>query len=85
MDRNLWLTGLASVALGFASMSAHAQDLVDAVKAGDEDAVRSYLAQGGDVNAASPEGTTALMWAIDGQNPGLARLLIEGRRRRSSA
>ena len=77
MDRNLWLTGLASVALGFASLGAHAQGLVEAVKAGDEDTVRSYLAQGGDVNAASPEGTTALMWAIDGQNPVLAQLLIE--------
>ena len=77
MDRNIWLTGLASAALGVASLSTHAQELVEAVKAGDEDAVRTYLAQGGNANAASPEGTTALMWAIDGQNPALAQLLIE--------
>lgn len=77
MKRNVWLTGLVSVVLGFASLGVYANTLVDAVKAGDEDAVRSYLAQGADANAASPEGTTALMWAIDGRNPAMAELLLE--------
>ena len=77
MKRNVWLSGWVSVVLGIASPGALANSLVDAVKAGDEDAVRSHLAQGGDANAASPEGTTALMWAIDGRNPAMAELLLE--------
>ena len=77
MKRNVWLAGLASMVLGVASLGAHAEGLVEAVKSGDEDAVRSYLAQGGDVDAASPEGTTALMWAVHGHNPHMAQLLIE--------
>ena len=77
MKRNVRLAGLASLVLGLAGLGAHADTLVDAVKAGDGDAVRSYLAQGGDANAASPEGTTALMWAVDGRNPAMAGLLLE--------
>ena len=77
MKRNVWLAGWVSAVLGFASFGAHADTLVDAVKAGDGDAVRSYLAQGGDANAASPEGTTALMWAVDSRNPAMAGLLLE--------
>ena len=77
MSRSVWLTACASAVVGFSSFAASAQVLVDAVKAGDVDAVQSYLSQAGDVNAASPDGTTALMWAIDGQNPEAAAILIE--------
>lgn len=37
--------------------------LLDAVRAGDRDAVRALLAAGADVNAAQPDGATALAWA----------------------
>ncbi len=51
--------------------------LLDAVKAGNRDAVRALLkkpAPGNDVNAAEPDGTTALHWAVraDDQDIGAA-------------
>jgi len=56
--------GLALAA--FAALAAPAPDdprLVDAVRQGDRDAVRSLLAERVDVNAPQPDGSTALAWA----------------------
>ena len=50
--------------------------LIDAVKNNDAKAVRTLLAQHVNVNAAEPDGTTALHWAAQRNNPDIADLLI---------
>jgi ankyrin repeat protein len=47
-----------------AVMLAASPPLVDAVKSGDAAAAAALLARGADVNAAEPDGTTALHWAV---------------------
>ena len=58
---------LASLLLLASLVPAHAAEgdapLLDAVRAGDTTSVRALLGQGADVNAAEPDGTTALHWA----------------------
>ena len=51
--------------------------LVGAVRAGDRPAVRALLADGIDVNAAQPDGATALHWAAYRDDPETAKLLLE--------
>jgi ankyrin repeat protein len=50
--------------------------LIDAVKAGNVESVRALIKQRVDVNAASPDGTTALHWAVKSNSRELAQLLI---------
>jgi ankyrin repeat protein len=50
--------------------------LIDAVKAGDESAVRALLGQRVDVNAPQADGTIALHFAAHGDNPEIVRALI---------
>ena len=50
--------------------------LIDAVKAGNIDAVRAMVAKRADVNAAEVDGTTALHWAAHFDNLAAADLLI---------
>jgi uncharacterized protein len=50
--------------------------LIDAAKNADRDAVRSLLKQGTNVNAAEPDGTTALHWAAYRDDLETADLLI---------
>jgi ankyrin repeat protein len=50
--------------------------LIDAVKSGSVESVRVLLKQRVDVNAASPDGTTALHWAAEANANELAQLLI---------
>ena len=56
---------LLSVCLGYAGAASAtlAPPLVDAARDGDTAAVRALLAQGGDVDAAEGDGTSALHWA----------------------
>lgn len=63
----------ACVSLGGAGNSL---PLIDAVKAGNIDSVRALLKQHADVNAALPDGTTALHWAAEANANEVARLLI---------
>jgi len=50
--------------------------LIDAVKAGDESAVRALLDQRVNVNAPEADGTTALHFAVHGDDPDIVRVLI---------
>jgi ankyrin repeat protein len=50
--------------------------LADAVKAADKTAIRSMLTRRADVNARQPDGTTALHWAANGDDPEVVELLI---------
>ncbi len=50
--------------------------LINAVKAADKAAVRTLLNRRVDVNAPQADGTTALHWAADGDDPGIVDLLI---------
>jgi len=64
--------------LGAIGFAASAQDLrlVDAVKNRDRTAVRSLMEQHVNVNAAQPDGTTALAWASNRDDLEIADLLI---------
>ena len=63
------------LATGYANML-H-PPLVDAVKRGDVAAVRALLARKADVNAADPDGATALHWAAQLNQPAIADALID--------
>ena len=51
--------------------------LVDAVKAGNGDAVRALLRGKADSNSAEPDGTTALHWAVQRGDVAMADLLLK--------
>ncbi len=77
--RVAWAAGWAIVPLlGVLSSAAPAEDLrlVDAVKNRDRAAVRSLMEQHVNVNAAQPDGTTALAWAANRDDLETAGLLI---------
>jgi ankyrin repeat protein len=50
--------------------------LIDAVKAGNRTAVTELLKERGRVNIAEPDGTTALHWAVRGNDVGVAQQLL---------
>ena len=50
--------------------------LIDAVKAGNRETVRTLLKQSADVNAAEVDGTTALHWSVRGNDLETTRLLL---------
>ncbi len=52
--------------------------VVDAAMRGDRDEVRTLLKSGDDVNAAQPDGMTALHWAVQKGDVDLAKLLLYG-------
>ena len=68
----------AALLLSLASVDAAGADarLVDAVKAADKAAVRALLDQRVDVNAPEADGTTALHWAANRDDPEVVDLLI---------
>jgi uncharacterized protein len=53
-----------------------AAHLTDAVKTGSIDQVRAAVKERLDVNAADPDGTTALAWAVESDNLAIAQLLL---------
>ena len=55
---------LSAAALVAVRAADNGSPLIDAVKAGDHAAVRRLIALKADVNAAGPDGTTALHWAV---------------------
>lgn len=72
-DRRLLVGLVVVLTLGGAGGS---DRLIDAVKAGDRQAVRAFLKNHADVNAADPDGTTPLEWAVRGDDLELTRLLL---------
>ena len=79
MTRRRTLDGIVTVAVILCAGIgvAGAQDrLVEAIKANDVAAVRTLLDTRVDVNAAKPDGTTALHWAVDRDSPEIVQLLI---------
>src|SRR6266704_2959431 len=73
-----WMGWAIVALLGVASVAAAADDLglVDAVKNRDRAAVRSLMEQHLNVNAAQPDGTTALAWAANKDDLETTDLLI---------
>ena len=68
------MLSLASLAL--AAPAADDLRLVDAVRQGDHEAVRSLLAENVDVDAAQGDGATALAWAAHRNDPGAVEMLL---------
>ena len=64
--------------LSVASLAAPVGDLelLEAVRKGDREAVRSLVQQRADVNAAQPDGSTALAWAVHRDDAEMVDLLI---------
>ena len=69
-------TFLLSILLSAAVPSAWSADLLDAVRRGDHRAVRELLQNHADVNAAQPDGSTALVLAADRDDAEVAGLLV---------
>ena len=61
----------------WAAGSAASAGLLEAVKHGDFTAARALIAGGADANAADPDGTTALHWAVDQDRVDLVDLLLD--------
>jgi ankyrin repeat protein len=72
---HVWLPALA-LALTAGAAGGEGVRVIDAVKTGSAEAVRAVLKQKADVNAAEPDGTTALHWAAHASNLELAQLLV---------
>src|SRR6516225_7787914 len=71
------LSGLLLVSAIDARAAIHEVPIIDAVKQGDAKAARALIAQKADVNAAEPDGTTALHWAAYLNDAATADLLIK--------
>ena len=69
-----WVLGLGLI-VGAASVHANSP-IADAAKAGDLDAVKTMLKNGGDVNAAHGDGMTALHWAASRGDAAMTQMLL---------
>jgi uncharacterized protein len=69
----LLLFALAGVRL---TAALHDPPLVDAAKRGDMQAVRALVQKAVDVNATTPDGSTALYWAVERDDREMVRLLL---------
>ncbi|HSM60396.1 MAG TPA: ankyrin repeat domain-containing protein, partial [Longimicrobiales bacterium] len=78
MRRRRWRTSvLLGVALTLGALAAPDESPVaDAAQRADLDAVRSLVREGADVNAAQPDGMTALHWAALNDDAAIVRLLV---------
>ncbi len=82
MARTFACCGIALLLCGLGAGAAGAatdRPLVDAVKRGDREAVRALVAQRVDVNAAEPDGTTALFYAADRGDVETVNVLVAAR------
>jgi uncharacterized protein len=74
IPRTAWL--IAWLVVSAAEVTAAPVPLIDAIKAADKGAVRLLLEKRADVNAAEPDGTTALHWAARTNDVQTAEALI---------
>jgi uncharacterized protein len=74
MIRNF--SGALLLACVLSAASAGGDELIQAVKAGDEVAVGSLIQHGADVNAPETNGTTPLHWAVYQRNAGMVKRLL---------
>ncbi len=72
----LFAAVLACATVGSAAAAA-AADLVDAARRNDASAVSAELANGADASTKSPDGTTALHWAVHNDNLDLVKRLVK--------
>src|SRR5690242_9546876 len=71
------MVGLGAVALLAAALAqAASTEIADAAERGDREAVRKYIQQKLDVNAAQADGDTGLHWAVQSGDLEMADLLI---------
>src|SRR5687768_6071403 len=78
--------GATAVAVMFAAADGFASiPLVDAVKRGDNAAVKTLLAQRADVNGAEPDATTALHWAAHRDDAEMVGTLLRAGARAGAA
>jgi ankyrin len=72
------LVGAVVLAMWLApAAAASGAGLLDAVKAGDREAVRALIRQKADVSVADADGTTALHWAVRGGDEVLVAMLLD--------
>lgn len=71
-----WWT-VAALAASAWQVAGAASPVADAANAGDLDRVRALIGSGDDVNAAQPDGSTALLWAAYESNPEMVVTLVE--------
>ena len=81
LHRMIWVwllvLGLSGSSPAEASAKTDDNPLIDAVTSADAAAVRALLGAGVDVNAAAPDGASALHWAVHRNDPTLVKLLID--------
>ncbi|HEY1303264.1 MAG TPA: ankyrin repeat domain-containing protein [Vicinamibacterales bacterium] len=70
----IWIVVVAAV-VGLTA-AGNTSPLIEAIKSGNVASVRALIKQHVDVNAALPDGTTALHWAVDANASEMAQLLI---------
>jgi len=79
VTRHRLLIGAIVVGASLTASAVSAAGLLDAVKAGDREAVRALIRQKADVNAADTDGATALHWAVrSGDEATIVMLLDAG-------
>ena len=72
------IMGIAAMALlSLAAAEVPASEIADAAMRGDDEAVKAALESGNDVDEPQVDGSTALHWAIQNDDAGLARALLE--------
>src|SRR5215472_4019919 len=77
--RPTYLIAVGCIALHAAAFAATNSPVADAAMKGDKTAVQALLEQKADVNAAQPDGATAIQWAAYRNDLELADLLIHAR------
>ena len=73
--RYTWLVAVLASAVSFGAAGIDVS-LIEAVKAGDGQTVRTLLKQRSNVNAAEPDGMTALHWAVRANDTETVQLLL---------
>ncbi len=68
---------VAALTAGVWQAAGAESNVADAASVGDLDRVRELISGGDDVNAAQPDGSTALLWAAYESNPEMVTTLIE--------